>query len=193
MIDWEYGCDGIEWVPTKEERETPYPGGLQLEKVQRPGKPPIPRPWRERLSEQLISDLKAWNDSWDAEGAPDLDTAGVLRERGSELAVRVQGELGTDEWEVLYYLGDRLHRVHPPGSWPARTWMQELLGYTWPDPREAAEEELRVIQWLRKDQQQAGYTSQDPRELAGEEARIREWLRKNQRETGGDSSAPSES
>jgi hypothetical protein len=32
-------------------------------------------------------------------------------------------------WEVLYWLGDRLHRVHPPGSWPAETWEQDLLGY----------------------------------------------------------------
>ena len=24
---------------------------------------------------------------------------------------------------------DRLHRVYPPGNWPAETWQQELLGY----------------------------------------------------------------
>lgn len=67
VIDWEYLCDGIEWVPTKEEWETPLPQRFDLEKVQRPGKPPVPRPWREWLSEQLVRDLKAWNDSWGAE------------------------------------------------------------------------------------------------------------------------------
>lgn len=56
------------------------------------------------------------------------DTAGVLQERGRELAIRVQSELGTDGWEVLYDLGGRVHRVHPAGSWPAETWMHELLG-----------------------------------------------------------------
>jgi len=192
LIDWEYLCDGIYWVPDKEEYETPYPEGLRLRDVQRPGGPPVIREWRERLGEQVLRDLKAWNDSWDAQGAPDLESARVLQERGRELAVRVQEELGTDGWEVLYKLGGRVHRVHPPGSWPAETWEQELLGYAPRDPREAAGEELRVIEFLRKDQQQAGYTYPDPRGLAEEEARIREWLRENQQETGEDSSGPSE-
>ncbi len=169
IIAWEYLCDGIEWVPTKEEWETPLPQRFDLEKVQRPGKPPIPRPWPERLSEQLICDLKAWNDSWGPQGAPDLEAARVLQERGRELAVRVQDELGTDGWEVLYKLGGRVHRVHPPGSWPAGTWRQELLGYMAPDPREAAEEEARVLEWLRKDQQQIDA-----------EARVLGWIREVQ-------------
>ena len=43
MIDWEYLCHGIEWVSTKEEQKAPYP--FELEKVQRPGKPPtLPGP-----------------------------------------------------------------------------------------------------------------------------------------------------
>jgi hypothetical protein len=62
MIDWEYLCQGIEWVPTKEEWEATDLQRRDWDKVRRPGKPPIPRPWPERLSEQLISDLKAWND-----------------------------------------------------------------------------------------------------------------------------------
>jgi len=52
-----------------------------------------------------------------------------LRERGRDLAVRVQGELGTDDWEVLYQLGGQMRRVHPPGSWPIDSWRQQLLGY----------------------------------------------------------------
>lgn len=192
LIDWEYLCDGICWVPDKEEHETPYLEGLRLRDVQRPGGPPVIREWRERLSEQVLRDLKAWNDSWDPQGAPDLEAARVLQERGRELAVRVQNELGTDGWEVLYRLGGKVHRVHPPGSWPAETWEQELLGYAPPDQREAAEEELRVIEGLRKDQQESGYTYPDQRGLAEEAARIREWLRKNQQQTGDDSSTPSE-
>jgi hypothetical protein len=187
LIDWEYLCDGIYWVPTKEEWETPRSQQFYLEKVQRPGKPPIPRPWPERLSEQLLRDLKAWNDSWGSGNPPVTgDAARVLQERGKKLAIRAQNELGTDEWEVLYHLGDRVHRVHPPGTWPAETWEPELLGYRPIDPRETAEEELRVIEALRTEQQQ------DQRKLDAEEARIRAWLRENQQETGEDCSAPSD-
>jgi hypothetical protein len=130
LIDWEYLCDGIEWIPTKEEFETPYPQGLHLAEVQRPGGPPVIRSWRERLSEQLLRDLKAWNDSWGS-GNPAVtgNTVRVLQERGRELATRVQNELGTGGWEALYNLGGRVYRVHPPGSWPVETWMQDLLGY----------------------------------------------------------------
>jgi hypothetical protein len=136
MIAWEYRCHGIKWVSTKEEQTAPDP--FALEKVQRPGKPPIPRPWPERLSEPLISDLKVWNDSWGLYGFADLEVVRELQEQGRELAIRVQDELGTDEWEVLYNLGGRVHRVHPPGSWSVETWEQELLGYAPPDPRRYA-------------------------------------------------------
>lgn len=153
LIASEYGAIGIEWMPTKEEWETPLPQRFHLEKVERPGKPPIPRPWPERLSEQLLRDLKAWNDSWEPYGAPDLAAAQVKQEQGRELAVRVQDELGTDGWEVLYYWGRRVHRVHPPGNWPYETWMLDLLGYTHIDPREVAEEEARVVESLWKEQQ----------------------------------------
>ena len=53
----------------------------------------------------------------------------ALQERGRELAIRVQDELGTDDWEVLYQMGGRMSRVHPPGGWPVESWQQELLGY----------------------------------------------------------------
>jgi len=53
----------------------------------------------------------------------------VLQERGRELAIQVQDELGTDGWEVLYQMDGRMLRVHPPGSWPVESWKRELLGY----------------------------------------------------------------
>jgi hypothetical protein len=91
-----------------------------------------PRPWSDRLSAGLLDDLQAWNDSWDT-GTDGWQGGGItvraLQERGRELAIRVQDELGTDGWEVLYRLGGRMFRVHPPGSWPAGSWEQELLGY----------------------------------------------------------------
>ena len=39
----EYLCAGIEWIPTKEAWGTPLPQRFDLERVQRPDKPPIPR------------------------------------------------------------------------------------------------------------------------------------------------------
>jgi hypothetical protein len=93
------------------------------------------------------------------------NAARILQERGRELATRAQNELGTDGWEVLYNLGERVHRVHPPGSWPAETWEQDLLGYAPPDPRERAEEEARVLEWLRKDQQETGAGGSTPAEF----------------------------
>lgn len=125
---------------------------------------PVIRSWRERLSEQLLRDLKAWNDSWGPQGPADIEVARVLQERGRELASRVQNELGTDGWEVLYKLGGRMHRVQPAGSWPAETWMRDLLGYTHLDPREVAEEEAGVLEWLQKDQQETGEDSSTPSE-----------------------------
>jgi len=49
--------------------------------------------------------------------------------------MRVQDELGSPGWEVLYTMDGRVHRVHPAGSWPWDSWRQELLGYP---PRHAA-------------------------------------------------------
>ena len=78
-----------------------------------------------RLTSELLDDLQEWNDSWDSAAVD----AGVLQERGRDLAIRVQDELGTDGWEVLYKMGGQVRRVHPPGSWPAESWQQQLLGY----------------------------------------------------------------
>lgn len=82
-------------------------------------------PWGGLLSHQVLADLKAWNDAHDYtifqedEEIPDDE---VLEERGRELAFRVQNELGTEGWEVFYYLGGGVQRVHPHGSWLAETW-----------------------------------------------------------------------
>src|SRR5580693_2311568 len=65
------------------------------------------------------------NDDWDHR---DTDSR-ALQERGRDLAMRVQDELGTDGWEVLYQMNGQMLRVHPPGSWPIGAWEQQLLGY----------------------------------------------------------------
>lgn len=116
------------------------------------------RAWSDRLSQELLDDLQAWNDSWDNNHAPQENeevTAQALQEQGRDLAVRVQNELGTDGWEVLYQIGGQMFRVHPPGIWPIKTWEQELLGYAPRDPRRA-EEEARVRRAIRESQPQAG-------------------------------------
>ena len=124
LIAWDVSAHGIWWVLTKEEMEAPAPPGSWAGSLP-PELPHRPRPWRDRLSGDLLDELQIWNDAWDVEDP----YSRALQERGRELAGRVQGELGTDGWEVLYQLGDRMYRVHPRGSWPIRTWKQDLLGY----------------------------------------------------------------
>jgi hypothetical protein len=123
LIDWDYGAHGIWQVLTKEEKEAPAPpgrwGGVA------PSHPPQRGPWSDRLSSELLSDLQEWNDAWDSNDA-DIRS---LQELGRDLAIRVQDELGTDGWEVLYKMEGQVRRVHPPGSWPALSWTQQLLGY----------------------------------------------------------------
>jgi hypothetical protein len=124
LIDWDYGAHGIWWVLTKEDKEAPASPGRWS------GTPPSgwhdrPRPWSDRLSRELLDDLQAWNDAWAAGGAEPQ----ALQEQGRELATRVQEELGADGWEVLYQMGNRMFRVHPPGSWLIESWQQDLLGY----------------------------------------------------------------
>jgi hypothetical protein len=124
LIGWDYGAHGIWWVLAKEEKEAPAPAG-HWSGTPPPGWHGRPRPWSDRLSSDLLDDLQAWNDAWPADGAERQ----ALQKRGRELAVRVQDELGTDGWEVLYQMDRRMFRVHPPGSWPVGSWEQELLGY----------------------------------------------------------------
>jgi hypothetical protein len=126
LIDWDYAASGIWWCATREEHEAPRERWRYLTAVRQPGGPPVRMP---ELTAALRDDLKAWNqafEDWTPQGSDDR----VLREQGRELADRVQDELGTDEWEVLYKLDGRVHRVHPPGNWPALTWPEELLGYS---------------------------------------------------------------
>jgi hypothetical protein len=130
LIAFDYRADGIWWVATKEEIEAPYEEHSRLNREHH--RPTSHRPWGDLLSDRLLDDLKAWNDSWDftivREDEEDASEE-VLYERGRDLAIRVQAELGTDGWEVLYHLGGRVHRVHPPGSWPEEIWEHDLLGY----------------------------------------------------------------
>ena len=123
LIDWDYGAHGIWWVLTKEEEAPPARG--RRVGIQPPGRLDRARPWSERLTAGLLDDLQAWNSAWDADNAEPR----ILQERGRALALRVQDELGTNGWEVLYRIGGRIFRVHPPGNWPVATWEQELLGY----------------------------------------------------------------
>jgi hypothetical protein len=118
------GSRGIWWVLTRQEKEAPAPGG-RWSGAAPPHEQQRNRAWSERLTSDLLDDLQEWNDAW---VSADADTR-ALRERGRDLAVRVQDELGTDGWEVLYQMDGQVHRVHPPGSWPAESWQQQLLGY----------------------------------------------------------------
>ncbi len=144
----------------------PYPLWSYLTRAQRPGKPPAPRPWRERLSQGLLDDLKSWNQSWDHHDGfwDDAPVRQAWEEQGRGLAHRVQDELGTGDWEVLYRIERMGAPCHPLGSWPAGTWMRDLLGYAPPDPRARAEEEVRILGGLRESQQQPGADGATPAE-----------------------------
>jgi hypothetical protein len=131
LIGWDYGASGIWPVTTKEEMEAPAPSG-QWTGIAPQGRGNRPRPWSELLPAGLLDELQAWNDAWEEDGQDENDGTRTLQERGRMLAIRVQNELGTDGWEVLYQAGDRMHRVHPPESWPLASWEQELLGYSRP-------------------------------------------------------------
>jgi hypothetical protein len=142
LIAFDYRADGIWWVATKEEIEAPYEEHRRLNREHH--RLTGHRPWGDLLSDQLLDDLKVWNDSWDftivRENEEEVPEE-VLEERGRALAIRVQDELETDGWEVLYFQGGQAHRVHPPGSWPDDTWQGDLLGYAPPDLRKLAEED----------------------------------------------------
>ena len=124
LIDWDYGACGIWWVLTRQEKEAPAPGGPWTGAAS-PHQQQRVRAWSDRLTSGLLDDLQVWNDAW---GSADADTR-ALHERGRDLAVRVQDELGTEGWEVLYKMDGHVQRVHPPGSWTAESWHEELLGY----------------------------------------------------------------
>jgi hypothetical protein len=158
LIAFDYRAHGIWWVSTKEEQEAPtYEEWSRLTRGQH--QPTSHRAWGDLLSDQLLDDIQAWNDSQDftivQEDEEDVPEE-VLYDRGRQLAVRVQNELGADSWEVLYHMGGRVHRVHPPGSWPEETWQQELLGYAPRDLRKLPEEDRRILE-RRHEHQQSGH------------------------------------
>ena len=127
LIDWDWGASGIWKVTTREELLAPSPPG-RWTGVPQPVSADRHRAWSDVLSAELLDDLQQWNDECGrAERHGGISDA--LRERGRLLAIRTQNELGTEGWEVLYQLGAVIHRVHPPGSWPVRSWKQELLGH----------------------------------------------------------------
>lgn len=129
---------------------------------------------RDLLSGQLLDDLKAWNDSCDRtfhQKYEEVAEKEVLEQRGRELAIRTQGELGTEGWEVLYHWGGWVHRVYPPGTWPEKTWRQDLLGYA---PRGRRRQQLAgggvevAARGLMPDRQQHGADGSTPhRALTG--------------------------
>ena len=131
LIAFDYHAAGIWWVSTKEETEAPtYEEWRRVTReLHGPSGPPS---LRDLLSDQVLRDLKAWNDAHDytlVQEDEDIVDDEVLEERGRELATRVQNELGIEGWELFYHQGGQVHRVHPVGSWPAETWEQDLLGY----------------------------------------------------------------
>lgn len=156
LIDWEYGASGLAWCSTKEEHEAPYERWSYLRRVQQPGGPPIRMPG---LTKELRDDLQAWNDCWDERDPLFEEKLPGLQEQGRLLAVRVQQELGTDGWEVLYILDGRVHRVQPPGNWPVMTWHEELLGYS---SRKRAEEEARIHHMILSRRERAGPQDSPP-------------------------------
>lgn len=131
LIAFDYLADGIWWVSPKEEQEAATYEEWRRACKARYGPSGQPPRLRDLLSAQLLDDLKAWNDAHDHEIVRTTEIASEeeLEERGQGLAVRVQNELGTGGWEVLYHMNGRVHRVQPPGSWPAESWQQDLLGY----------------------------------------------------------------
>ncbi|MGE5288819.1 MAG: hypothetical protein ACM3ML_16795 [Micromonosporaceae bacterium] len=136
LFSFDYEAGGIWWVSPKEETEAA--SSEEWRRVREALYGPSGQPPFWRLSAELLADLKAWNNAHDYAYVPDGEavlSGEVLEEQGRDLAIRVQNELGTEGWEVLYYLGGRMHRVHPPGSWPAESWKQDLLGYAPRDPR----------------------------------------------------------
>lgn len=167
LVAWDACADGIWWVSPKEEKEAPTYEEWRRACRALYGPSGQPPSLRELLSGQLLGDLKAWNDSCDWASRHrygEIAEEEALEQQGRELAIRVQNELGTEGWEVLYHLGGQLHRVYPPGSWPEETWERDLLGYAPPHPRAIAEEEARIVEGLREDQPQTGTDGSAPAE-----------------------------
>jgi len=62
-IAFDYRADGIWWVATREEIEASYEEASR--RYREHHRLTSHRPWGDLLSDQLLDDLKAWNDSWE--------------------------------------------------------------------------------------------------------------------------------
>lgn len=166
LISFDYLAGGIWWLSPKEEQEAATYEEWRRACKALYGPSGQPPPLRDLLSDQLLDDLKAWNDAHDygIVEAEEMLSQEELEERGRELAVRVQDELGTDSWEVLYYLGGRVRRVHPPDSWPAETWEQDLLGYAPRGRRRQQRKRPRSLRGSAEDRQRSGAGGSTPAE-----------------------------
>ena len=95
LIAFDYRADGIWWIATRAEIEAPYEEWSRLNREQH--RLTSQRPWGDLLSDQLLDDLKAWNDSWDftivQEDEDDVPDE-VLEERGRALCGPSPGRAG---------------------------------------------------------------------------------------------------
>jgi hypothetical protein len=116
LVDWDYGAHGLWLVLSPEELRAPPPtGGTWGPYVA--SAESEPRPWSDELSDDLLDDLKRWNDEC-GEMAVRGDETSLRDEfaRARPLAERVQQQLGS-EWEVLYTSGGAWHWVALPHGW----------------------------------------------------------------------------
>jgi hypothetical protein len=122
VVDWDWGADGLWSVRSREERHAPAATGGQWVAYRRQSTP-VPRPWGEILSNELLDALQSWNDACgERELRPPRHRTAedeLLEQRKVFLAGRVQQELGGD-WEVLYTSHGAWRWVRPPRSWADR-------------------------------------------------------------------------
>ena len=87
IIEPESAADGVYWVRSEDE-------ALAWLRTRQPGNfmPP--------LGQELRGDLKAWNQSWERTDGfwDDAAARRAWEERGQELAIRAQNELGAGWW-----------------------------------------------------------------------------------------------
>lgn len=155
LISFDHYADGNSWLGTKEEQEAAaYEQWSRLTRaLYGLSGPP---PWRDLLSDQVLADLKAWNDAHDhtlRREDEEILPAEELEERGRELAIRVQDELGLragkcSTTRAAGYTGctRRVAGRRNLAAGPSRLRAACI--------REMAEEEVRILEGLHADQQQ---------------------------------------
>ena len=117
LIDWDFGAHGIWTILSPEALSAPFPPGKWA-----PYEPPRdrPQPWSDLLPSVLLEALDDWNGEGQVLGrrpATDREVQ-AFRQRGAELARRVQQELGS-AYQVLYVLAGGAWRWVQP--WSQRT------------------------------------------------------------------------